>query len=59
MLLYGKHLLFTGKNFDYDKELKEIEKTTLGDVNAVIQSFDADRFAFAAVGADKKPLSVD
>ena len=58
MLLYGKHLLFTGKNFDYDKELKNIEKTSVEEINDVIKAFDIDKFAFAAVGADKKPLTV-
>jgi len=51
MLLYGKYLLMTGKVFDFDRRIGEINDVSESDVRRVIdENFDFEKVSLAAVG---------
>lgn len=51
MLLFGKYLLLTGKVFDFDRRIAEINGVTMADAaKAIADHFDFSAAALAAVG---------
>lgn len=51
MLLYGKYLLMTGKVFDFDRRIGEINDVSEADVRRVLEeNFDFEKVSLAAVG---------
>lgn len=59
MLLYGKHLLYTGKVYDFEKRMAEISALTRDDVMKAIEgNFDFARAAVASVGNLKRGISL-
>lgn len=57
MLVYGKELMYTGKIFDFEKRMKELNAVSLDDVyEAVEYNFDETYKATAVVGNVNKPL---
>lgn len=59
MLLYGKYLIFSGTEFDFNEKLRKIDSVTLEDVNSVIKEiFDFDKMAVASVGTNTIPLKI-
>ena len=59
MLLHAKHLILLDKTFDFNKNLKKLEKITLKDVlDAIDLSFDIDNASTATVGRKKTPLVI-
>ncbi|MGN0822503.1 MAG: M16 family metallopeptidase [Candidatus Gallimonas sp.] len=59
MLLYGKHLLYTGKVYDFETRMAEISALTREDVmDAIGQSFDFSRVAVASVGNRDKGITL-
>jgi predicted Zn-dependent peptidase len=57
MLLYGKELMYSGKIYDFEKRVNDIEDVTLDEVYQSIEvNFDDSRKATVAVGNIKKPL---
>ncbi|MBE5756252.1 MAG: insulinase family protein [Clostridiales bacterium] len=58
MLLYGKYMLFFDKLFSFDEKIERINKTTLKDVNDILEdSFDFSKMATATVGRDDRKLN--
>ena len=49
MTAHAKYLIETGKLYDYDKTIKNIEKITYQQVNDFIKNFDFSKFASAIV----------
>lgn len=59
MLLYGKNLLYTGEEYDFEEKMREISSLTREDILRVIQdNFDFSRAAVASVGNLKKGISL-
>ncbi len=59
MLLYGKHLLYTGTVYDFERRMAEISALKRGDVlDAIAQNFDFERAAISSVGNLKSGLSL-
>ena len=59
MLIYGKHMLYTGNIFDFDARVAAIEGLTLDDISEVIDlSFDETRMAVGAVGKLDRPFKL-
>lgn len=59
MLLYGKCLIFTDKEFDFDKRLRDIEAVTIEEVNALIKEvFDFGKLAIATVGPKDDAIKI-
>jgi predicted Zn-dependent peptidase len=59
MLLYGKELLYSGKIYDFEKRIGDIEAVTLDNVYEVIDSsFQESNKAIAVVGNVHKPLAL-
>lgn len=59
MLLYGKEMLYSGKPYDFEERMKQINEVTLDDVAEAIDcSFDNNRMAAALVGKLDKPLNI-
>jgi predicted Zn-dependent peptidase len=57
MILLGRLLLLTGKLFDMNERLKDINALTLDKVNDVIKNrFDIENFSTSIVGRGVKPL---
>lgn len=57
MLVYGKELLYSGKVFDFEKKISDINAVTLSDVNEAIDiNFDTKYRASAVVGSVDKPI---
>ena len=58
MMLYGKYLLFEGKNFDGVEKIKYIENIEKSKIDELVSSLDFDRFSLSLVGknADKIEL---
>ena len=57
MHVYGRHLLFLDKEFDYDDRIKKLEKVTINDVSDIIEEiFDIDSASTATVGPKKTSL---
>ena len=57
MLLFGKEMLYSGKVYDFEKRVGEINAVTLNDVfDAINFNFDESKRACAIVGAVDKPL---
>ena len=54
MNVYGKYFLFTGKVFDFEKKLREIERFTLADLNSFAKSmFDPAKKTVSMVAKEK------
>lgn len=59
MLLYGKNLLYTGEEYDFEEKMREISSLTREDILRVIKdNFDFSRAAVASVGNLKKGISL-
>lgn len=59
MLVYGKHLLFTGETFDFDARVNAIDALTKDDIARAIEaSFDERKMAVATVGKKDKAFQV-
>ncbi|MCQ2387599.1 MAG: insulinase family protein [Clostridia bacterium] len=59
MLLYGRYLLFLDKEFNYKERMKILEKTTLNDVNDIIDEyFDIDKASTATVGSKTTAIKI-
>ena len=57
MLLYGKHLLYTGEVFDFEDKLNKINALSLKDADEALQlMFDERKKALSLVGAAKEAL---
>ena len=57
MVLFGKYLLLTGKDFDFNKKLEAINSLTKNDVNELIlRDIEIDNIATSIVGKDILPL---
>ena len=57
MLLYGKKLLFAGKEMDIKERINEIDKVTIDQVVSVIDEFyNVDKIATATVGPTRGAL---
>ena len=55
MLLYSKYLLFTGKVFDFEKKLADINAVTLEGLNAFIrEKLDLENHSFSIVAKNAK-----
>ena len=50
MMLYGKYLLFEGKNFDSDEKINYIKNIEKGKVSELIEMLDFDKFSISLVG---------
>ena len=51
MSIYGRHLIYTDKLFDFDKRLQEINSLTLSCVNEIINKYiDTSKIACGFVG---------
>lgn len=60
MMVYGKYLLFLNEEFNYDKRIASLEKTTLDDVNEIIKVlFDIENASNVTVGPKKSPLRLN
>lgn len=54
MLLYGKHLLFSGQELDFENRINEISKLTLKDTFDVIsKTYDLSKMSSAVINAKK------
>ncbi len=54
MLLYGKHLLFSGQELDFENRINEISKLTLKDTFDVIsKTYDLSKMSSAVIKAKK------
>jgi len=59
MLLYGKHLLYTGEQFDFEKRIASLAELKLSDVLRVIdENFNLKQAAVASVGKLEAPISL-
>lgn len=59
MLLYGRHMLYTGEVYDFEKRMADVSALTHDDImQALSQSFDLSRVAVASVGNLKKAITV-
>ena len=59
MLLYGKELIYSGKVYDFEERIKNINAVTLNDVkDAVDCNFDEKYLAAAVVGHVDRPLEL-
>ena len=59
MLLYGKHLLYTGEVYDFEKRMADISALTCDDVvEAVRSSLDFSRASVASVGNLKQEITL-
>ena len=59
MLLYGKELIYSGKVYDFEERIKNINAVTLNDVkDAVDCNFNKKYLAAAVVGHADKPLEL-
>ncbi len=59
MLLYGKHLLYTGTVYDFERRMADISALTREDVQRVIENhFDFDKISLASVGKLEKPITL-
>ncbi len=57
MLLYGKELIYTGKIYDFERRMNELNAVTLDDVyEAIKYNFDDKYKATAVVGNVDKPI---
>lgn len=57
MLLFGKELLYSGKVYDFEDRVNELNAVTLDDVIAAVDvNFDDKNKAISLVGAVDKPL---
>lgn len=57
MLLYGKHMLYHDKTFDFEEKLDKINAMTLDEAREVLSAmFDEKQKAVALVGNTKTPL---
>lgn len=57
MLVYGKHMLFTGEVFDFDRRIAGIDSLCTEDIEQVISvSFDREKMAVGAVGKMDRPF---
>ena len=50
MMLYGKYLLFEGKNFDAEQKIKYIENIQKSKVDELVEMLDFDKFSLSLVG---------
>ena len=55
MMLYGKYLLFQGKNFDAEEKIRHIENIKKSKVDELVEMLNFDKFSLSLVGknADK------
>ena len=55
MMLYGKYLLFEGKNFDAEERIRYIENIKKSKVDELVKTLNFDKFSLSLVGknADK------
>ncbi len=59
MLLYGKEMLYSGRPYDFERRIADINAVTEDDVaEAIARSFDESKTAAALVGKLKTPLDV-
>jgi predicted Zn-dependent peptidase len=59
MLLYGKYLLFTGKEYDFNQRLKALEEIKMSDVNDLIKEyFNVEQMSVATVGPKASPIKL-
>ncbi len=59
MLLYGKHLLYTGGVYDFEQRMAEISSLTREDVlEALSNNFDFTRVAISSLGNLKKAITL-
>lgn len=59
MLVYGKHLLFTGEIFNFDDRVSLIDSFTLDDVSSVIENYFKQKdMAVGAVGKLNKAFEI-
>ncbi len=59
MILYGKHMLYTGDVYDFDGRVAKIDAITKEDCERAISlNFDAASLAAAAVGKIDRPLAL-
>lgn len=59
MLLYGKNLLYTGEEYDFEEKMREISSLTREDVmRAIAENFDFSRMAVASVGNLEKGIGL-
>ena len=59
MLVYGKHLLFTGEIFNFDDRVSLIDSFTLDDVSLVIENYFKQKdMAVGAVGKLNKAFEI-
>ena len=59
MLLYGKELIYSGKVYDFEKRLKDVNAVTMDDVNEAIEvNFGDKGCAAAVVGKLDEPLEL-
>lgn len=57
MLLYGRELLYSGKSYDFERRVNELNSVTYDDVcEAIDYNFDEKYMASAVVGNVDKPL---
>ncbi len=57
MLLYGKHMLYTGTVYDFERKMDELSALTRNDVLSAIEShFDLSQTAVSSVGNLKKAI---
>ncbi len=59
MLLYAKHLILLGKEFDLKERIKRLEDVSIKDVSKVIDEYFCTKtMATATVGAKRSPLKI-
>ena len=59
MLLYGKELLYSGRLYDFEKRIAEVNAVSMDDINEAIDfNFNLNSAAAAVVGKLDKPLNI-
>lgn len=59
MLLYGKELLYSGRLYDFEKRIAEVNAVSMYDINEAIDfNFNLNSAAAAVVGKLDKPLNI-
>ena len=56
MMLYGKYLLFEGKNFDGEEKIRYIENISKKKVDELVESLDFDKFSLSLVGKNAEKI---
>ncbi len=59
MILYGKHLLFTGKVFDIDGKIKNIETTSDERINEFVRQMDFENRCVSVYGKNASKVVID